>query len=259
MYRRRPGVYSNMPNRSVRGKYGVRYPIYGRRRPAYTLRSRSAYKYVPNLYQTLTYKKSILTKTYSYKRMDQNVALIASNENWPKFFSTTFKLADVPNYLDWTQLYDQYKISMVVIRFLPPYDLPLTQMKNPPGPDEWPRLLLHTAVDLDSDLPPTSTDALREYQTYQVSDLHRAPVVIKFKPKVKTTMYDASSSTFSYGTDFTRDAWVDCSNPDVQHFGLKYCVDAWSDSGSYGGLNSTGHNVAVPYFVTYYISFRNTA
>jgi len=252
---------SNVVTPSLRSLRPMARSRYGRPRGRYTMRSRVRWANVPNQYQSLSAKKSLLTKTYSYTRQTSHTATIETTDEFPVFFHLTFTLSDLPGYGDWTALYDQYKISMVVVRFFPPYALPDYQIPTVASTNPtqiMPRLFLHTAVDLDSDADPTSIDGLREYQTYQMSDLHRAPVVVKFKPKIKCAYFNAETGQVAYGTDFGRDNWIDCNNPDTKHFCLKYGIDAWSDSGPINVANPNSKNITIPLSITYYLSFRNT-
>lgn len=131
-----------------------------------------------------------------------------------------------------TAIFDQYRLAMVEVTFLPDINIAAPTQNAP---------LLYTCVDLD-DSAATTIAQLQDYPGVQET------IAIKqhkhtFVPHVAIAAY---SGTF---TSFANEAapWIDVASPSVQHYGVKYGFAAEPSAASFG------------YYirVRYHFQFRN--
>jgi hypothetical protein len=125
-------------------------------------------------------------------------------------------LAQFPNYTEYSQVFDQYKIDQVEV-----WLEPVGSQENGTG-------ILTTAVDLDDANVPTSATAIYDKQDALTGNgiqgrYHR------WVPHMATAVF---SGTFtSYGNE--RAGWIDSASPNVQHYGFKVASSASSTVYSY--------------------------
>lgn len=121
------------------------------------------------------YKKSLaVARNYNFHSFRRFAAegkfvIMRSNANTPATYAMQFQLSDLPNYAEFTSLFDQYRIRTVVVKIKPkqtqgvlmPYDSTL-QSPSPTlfVPNVW------GAIDYD-DSTATSPEALKEYSNAQ--------------------------------------------------------------------------------------------
>lgn len=175
----------------------------------------------------------------------------------PYYNITYVTLDSLPDYTNFTALFDQYKINFVKVQFHPPYVTgsgaqPLAATATTAFR---PMIRLHSAVDLDDATPPTIVDTLRQYETYMVTDLTAPSMppqgyVRKFRPHAAIAMY--SGAFTSYGNVVGQ--WIDAASPGVQHYGLKYALENYSAD----GLAATQVvDISIPITVTVWLSCRS--
>lgn len=145
--------------------------------------------------------------------------------------ANSFKLSDLINPSDFTNLYDMYKINMIVVKMYlkygptsqdrgvlaPPYPAIVTTYSTPALPR------LYYYIDYNDDNSPASTDAVRENGRCVVKRLtNNGHVTIKWKPRVAATMFNSAVSSAYYQRT---SPWISTANPDVPHYGLKWAVE----------------------------------
>lgn len=138
-------------------------------------------------------------------------------------FGSSFALANVPNFTNWTINFDKFRLESVEIIFTPSR----TQQNGGSNPTP----LFYCAPDFDSDAAPSSVAALlrlpRSLTAPFTTGFRR-----KFKPRVANTIYK-SGVAFAYGEGMAN-TWLDCSNADTPHFGFSYGYDAQAASSQFG-------------------------
>lgn len=136
---------------------------------------------------------------------------------------SSFALANVPNFTNWTINFDKFRLESVEIAFLP------SRSQQNSGSNPTP--LFYCAPDFDSDAAPSSVAAL-----LRLPRALTAPFTTgfrrKFKPRVAKTIYKSGVSS-AYG-EGDANMWIDCSNADTPHFGFSYGYDPQSASGQFG-------------------------
>lgn len=136
---------------------------------------------------------------------------------------SSFALANVPNFTNWTINFDKFRLESVEIVFMP--------SRSQQNTGSVPTPMFYCAPDFDSDAAPSSVAALlrlpRSTTSPFTTGLRR-----KFKPRIAKTIYKSGVSS-AYG-EGDADQWIDCSNADTPHFGFSYGYDPQSASGQFG-------------------------
>lgn len=123
----------------------------------------------------------------------------------------TIKLNEVPNYTDFTSLFDSYKITHAQFKFTPHFNVG----QVPLGPQNTQVARLVTVIDQDDDTNLTGMSQALQYSSLEESMLDRERIR-NFKPRVSIQTYRTSTST---GYNTPDDAiWVDAAQTDVPHY-----------------------------------------
>lgn len=154
----------------------------------------------------------------SFKRVVE-LPSITTNNVTTGLGAISFKLSDLPNYTEFTGLFDEYCIKMIKVVIIPPTNayttstasLPTTIYNNPN---------FYTVIDNDDALTPGSLNDLFQYDTFR---MHRGMNTIKryFKPAIADTVYGGISGAYSV----KKNQWLDAAYPGVEHYALKWAVD----------------------------------
>lgn len=205
-----------------RKKRYVRRKTYGRKR---------AYRKKFN--RRTRYSKSG-QKLYMFQRYTGGLGTLAINNITPTLQAFNFSLNDLPNYTEFTALYDMYKINAIKITFIPQQDtnVSLSSVNNPFG-----NARFFSAIDYNDSTSPASVDELREYHTCKFTRLLKTHKRYIHKPKI----LDSSSYTLS--------PWIATSAPSTNYFGLKVAVEPMSST------VATTMNYSIE--AKYYMTFKN--
>lgn len=160
----------------------------------------------------------------------------------------SFQLSDLPNYTQFTQLYDQYRFIAVKMEFIPENCYGptasgagvITQVSSP-----W----LTTCIDLDDATTPTSA-IVQSHDTAKMHGVVNGNCVNKYvrwiEPQIAVSAYQ--SGGFTGYTPKTKQ-WIDSNSSGVQHYGLKAWLFAPSNSGTYRC------NVVATYYLEFKLPF----
>ena len=123
-----------------------------------------------------------------------------------------FKLSDLPNAAEFTQLYDQYQIKGVKLTLIPRYtDVNVGQTQG----NIW------SILDYDDSIVPPSLDTLMQYQNLKrtrMNQIHSRYL----KPAVAKEVFATGIAT-TYS--MAKNTWLDASNDTVEHYGVKLWFD----------------------------------
>ena len=146
-----------------------------------------------------------------------------------------FSLTDVPNYSDFTNLYDQYKICAVHVKFYPSQTQTIT-LNTLERANACARFL--SAIDLNDSTAPLTADEVRQYETCEVTS-----ILETHERFIKHPLYQNSSG------QNTGD-WVATSSPSLNWNGLKIFIEP---------CNATGTSTTLTYHLEmiYYLCFKN--
>lgn len=132
-----------------------------------------------------------------------------------QYGSGNFKLSDLPNYTDFTALFDKYRFVCVIVKFIPSStlgDVNSTSVLTGDNP------LVYTVIDYDDSQAPLSVDELRQFDTAQVNPVGKYFQRV-FCPRAALAAY---SGTFTSYSTAPQRMWFDCNSPNVQFYALKW-------------------------------------
>lgn len=158
-------------------------------------------------------------------------------------YATVFLLSALPNFAEFTALFDQYRIEKVSMTFV--IDIADGSLNST---TKWPRLTI--APDYNNQSAPSSEDTLLQYpqcQVYQFSEFNRE-VTVHIKPKVAATVFRTGiTSAYTMQTP----GWLDVATSDVPHYGLRYFISN-HNSASFGSSR-------VRTYLRFHLGMRNAS
>lgn len=166
-------------------------------------------------------RQRVGSTVYSYRRMIANGGQIVGNAvNAPylgSYSSAQLQLGNVVNVSDFQNLYDQYRINYVVIKFW---------LKIDPGAQaaasaSFPKLYWYR--DYDDATVPANLNEIRENQKARVAVMHpNRPITIKFRPNSLALLFSSGVAS-QYKPTWRQ--WMDMGTVTSQHYGIKYAID----------------------------------
>lgn len=159
----------------------------------------------------------------------------------PQMGSTQFELADLPNYTEYTALYDSYRIYRVDMHFMP---IGAGVITNQTSTSFSAFPIFGLVKDYDDAAVPSSFDAMAQYENYQELRLTKQ-YKITIYPQASGTIFNGNTSPAGYG-NLPRQDWIDCAYPAVPYYGIKWGYTNFS------GIPTIGWRVRF----TYYVEFR---
>lgn len=166
---------------------------------------------------------------YYFTRYCDDVQIVSDAAN-PTRVGIDFRLNKLPNYTEFTSLYDMYKINAVKVIIRPQMSQvnSLGALNNIYYNDR-----IYTCIDYNDATAPTTTDEVRQYQSCKIGSCVRPHKRYIYKPKI----LDSSS--------YSMTPWVACAAPNTIWYGLKVAIDTVP--------NAAFWTVEVKY----YLSFKN--
>lgn len=156
----------------------------------------------------------------------------------PYINSFQFRFADIQNHTEFSALFDQYRLNMIIVRFYLKID-PSAQVS---GAATFPKL--YYRADYDDANTPSGLPELRESNRTVIKVMNpNYPVTIKIKPAVASALFQSLATT-AYSAKWKQ--WVDILNSSVPHYGLKYAID---------DLTNSNYRVDIEHI--YYFSMRD--
>lgn len=121
----------------------------------------------------------------------------------------TFALSNLPDYTEFTSLYDQFRIKWVKVKFIFQTQVAETAPVNSPG-------MFYSVIDLDDASAPT----LSYCQSAKWAKLTQAVGThTRFlRPRTLTQLYNGLGSAYAVN----KIQWLDCDYANTPHYGLKY-------------------------------------
>lgn len=171
-------------------------------------------------------------KVYVFKRFCALPAISVSNTlGYGGGFD--FSLIDLPNYTEFTSLYDQYKLNAVKITFLPQMteNVSLGSVNNPQACSRF-----MSAIDYNDSSAPASQDDIRQYQTCKMTPVLKQHRRYIYKPKI----LDSSSTS--------RSPWMSTASPSTNYYGIKFYVEPF--------YSTTTTTMIYNVEAIYYLSFK---
>lgn len=179
-------------------------------------RGRRGFRRFKRRFYRKRFSKKSSQRVYRFTRHCDISPSLLSNIN-PTFGSINFSLNDLPNYTEFTSLYDMYKINAVTVTFIPQMteNVSAVTLNNP-----YANTRFYSCIDYNDNSPPTTIDEVRQYQNCKVTSILRMHKRYIYKPKV----LDAGGYTFS--------PWISTAFPSNNYYGLKYAVESTQATGA---------------------------
>lgn len=156
-----------------------------------------------------------------------------------KYATIKFQLSGLPNYTEFTALFDQYKIVGVDMQII--YSQNTSAINDPNGIP-----LMWYVIDRDDNTLPTSIDELRQYDNCQCIRLDKPFHIYITNPKYSSTAWDnAIASGYAQGR-----GWLQTAYPGIDYYGIKTAIQ-----NDFGQSDTTGG--AVRYEATYYLLMKS--
>jgi len=160
-----------------------------------------------------------------------NIGLTCSSTAHAVAFGTmtcNFKLADVTNLTEFTNLYDSYKIRGVRVELIPYNNVAATAAATS-GIAGQPSVVVHSVIDYDDDVALSASvaglTAIQQYPTYKMQYALGKKLSWYLRPKVAKPVFATAITTGYAPAPFP---WVDCSYSDVSSYGLKLLFETMS-------------------------------
>lgn len=152
-------------------------------------------------------------RVYNFKRTFQASA-ITSTAGAAVAGGYTFALNSLPNYTEFTAMFDVYRLKAVKIEFSAP-----ANSVGMSATSEIPQLW--TAIDRNDATAPANVNELFQYDTLKHSPITRKHVRYF---RVNSLGYITGQSVGTVG-EINWNKWIPTSEPAINHYGLKYLVD----------------------------------
>lgn len=186
-------------------------------------------------------------KVHLFKRSFHTTITILKSSNTAG--CNYFTLDQLPNYTEFTSLYDQYKVNGLKYEFIPRFNS-IDQTAGTGGE-------FYTAIDRTDNNSPSTLNELLEYQSMRKSPLTRKHTRY-FKPGVPTAVFastdDPANSVLPIDAIVKLSPWITTDAPStgggtsnqIQHLGLKFWCSATNASS----------NTVVDVICTSYLAMR---
>lgn len=160
--------------------------------------------------RSLAIRKVLSNKIHQFTRSQYYSGAVSGSTSFDTFGGIYFRLQDMPNVSEFTNLFDMYRIDKVTIKFMP-------RANSAEAGTNQGLVKLFTVIDKDDITTPTSIAELLQYETCKVTPMSRV-VTRTFKPLFAREAFQGGvTSAYTPGS-----GWIDCSNPLVQHYGIKW-------------------------------------
>lgn len=196
------------------------------------IRKTRARKYKRNLRRV----PNVARKVYYFKRSFETTSLTIPAAN-AAFTPTVFgwSLGNLPNYSEFQQIFDMYKIKAIKVTFIPDVNLNNVATNK--------RINFYTVLDFNDVGALTSVPEACEY-----ANVHRTTSTKThkryFKPACAVKLSDVNSNQF---TRADRPGWVSTGNTNIAYGYLKWIAD----------LNPNANDITFKVYTTMYIAFKN--
>lgn len=156
----------------------------------------------------------------------------------------SFKLSDLPNYTEFTALFDRYRITGVRLQVMPRISQQ-TVGGNATAATAYSPVIAHT-IDYDDATTPADINAINQYDSVKYQYEYK-PFKVWIRPRAAQAQYGSGVFT-SYGNSNPKQ-WMDVASPDITYYGWKWATNGYS-------AQLTG-NQYWDVMATYYLEFMN--
>lgn len=132
-----------------------------------------------------------------------------------------FRLNDVTQFTEFTNLFDEYKITGVAYRWVITRDP--SNASTAANAGRYPRVIWTHDHD-SAQLPSAATDILQYAKSNEIwfTDNRQCSKWYYIKPAMAMLLYNGVTS--GYGSKWGQ--WIDCNSPSLEHYGLRFWYDS---------------------------------
>ena len=152
-------------------------------------------------------KCPVYRPVYKFSRVVEGVFDISTDGINPSLLAYVFRLDTLPDYTDFTRLFDMYRITKVEIDWVPEY----TELTDAALVSNAVNVRFNSTVDLTDASAPASVDEILQYQQLLSSGITK-PHKRVWQP------------TFLMGGYVPCSCWLPTSAPSERHYGLKVAI-----------------------------------
>jgi hypothetical protein len=149
----------------------------------------------------------VFRPVYKFSRTIERTFDIANDGINPSLGGFVFRLSDLPNSTDFTNLFDMYHITKIDIDWIPEY----TELTDAALVSNAVNVRFNSTVDISDANPPLTVDEILQYQAVKSSGITK-PHKQSWKP------------TFLMGGLVPCSCWLPTSNPSERHYAIKYGI-----------------------------------
>jgi len=175
---------------------------------------------------------------YQFKRSYQVAAALNNSPSADSFGAQFFQLSFLPNYTEFTNLFDAYQITKVVIKLIPGATVIEGSIASSSGGFDAGAFMYFT--DTDDVSTPTTMNEFYERQGVKIRYGASRMFNITLRPRAQLSL-DGGFGPVNFG----KNQWINTANPSVDHYGWKW---GWREAGIPAHMDM---------FVTYHLKFRN--
>lgn len=125
------------------------------------------------------------------------------------------KLNNLPDYEEFTNLFDSYRITGMSAKFL--YDKSAPVVGSAVSVS-----MLGTCTDKDDATALATEDQFWQYQDFQYRPLTEKGLTVYVKPSTASAGYAGGAFTgYMHGNS---NAWIDCNSPAMEYYGIRYFI-----------------------------------
>ena len=160
----------------------------------------------------------VLKNVHYFKRYYVIGDVFKGSGSSPYLQGFDFSLNDLPNYSEFTALYDSYKICAVKVWFVPGCttgNIDVSTGAPVSAQINFASARCFSAIDYNDSSAPSTINEIREYANCKMS-----PMVKGHKRYFKPRQIDSSNAY-----NLPRNIWVDSSVPNRVYYGLKFGID----------------------------------
>lgn len=156
--------------------------------------------------------------------------------------SFQFNLSALPNFAEFVNLFDRYRINGVKLRIM------FLANSNDTGTSNVLSIpVMHYINDIDDASPPTTENEILQKNFLKTRRLD-TPFTYYLKPKATSEIFASASST---GYAVGKSMWIDMNSPNIPHFGFK----AWINNGPSNPSTQVLGRLKI--YATYYVALRD--
>lgn len=182
--------------------------------------------------------KGLRQPVHYFKRAQFAPSVITVSGGTSFFSASSFELQNVPNATEFSNLYDQYKITGIKYSIMPrgnSADVGTSATQGNMG-------RIFSVLDYDDSNAPSGFNEMTQYQNLKVTP-NTVTHTRFLKPRFNM---DVLSGSVGLTANAPRTGWIDCASTDVKHRGVKIGIQA-----------PTTATYTYDLMITYYLAFKN--